>query len=498
MTRSHSDPETMRTLLSAFERNRATSGEILDDIVRSTFLYALRLSATPRVRTRHGKTLDIFGELDAFRRDVFRYMTDTSDDGWAFTEDVAANGVGTRFWRGTWHRRTLLESYPAMARTLGLALDGLCQRHPDLDKHALDQALSRKSLALALGGGGGTGFVHQALFQLLETHHITPVIMTGTSMGALMGFFRAIQKDYDAALSVLHMPSWLTLVRHVAPCMGQTRHGLPSFCRFHFSRLLDAVMPHFGWTEIPHFSELRIPFASVTSGIQRDNKVVETIASGRSGLFSSLFQMTHLTWKAACGHAAQIAHALTAADSVRELTLGFDPLTADLVASDGIAFSALVPGVINYEIPSDHVQSRRIMDTVFERDRLYRCVDGGLTSNVPVRPLRREIDTLRLGHTNVHVVGLDVFAPQIKDGFFYPLEQMANTNADLDAHAADAFVRLEHLLSPMNLSPTMNQFRWLNQHFAQEFQTELDVIRYVTKPLRPLAALPFPSDVQTH
>ncbi len=489
MTQTRPEIETMRTMLSAFERNRATCGEMLDDVVRSTYLYALRLAATQVIRTRAGVVIDLSQDLAVFRSWLMTRMTEIADNGWGFTEDVAEAGIGTRFWKGVWHRQSLLEFYPALAHELCQTLEMLYERYAGLDAHALEDALAHKALALALGGGGGTGFVHQSLFQLLETHHINPAIMTGTSMGALMGFFRAIQVNYDAALSVLHMPSWLTITKNTRPCMGSTRHGLPSFCTFYFSRLLESIVPHFGWTEVPRFSELKIPFASVTSGILSDRQVIETIAPKRSGFFSSLLQMTNLTWKAACGHAAQIAHSLTATESVKEVTLGFDALTSNLICSDGIAFSALVPGVINYEIPSTHIQSRKILDTVFARDKLYRCVDGGLTSNVPVRTLRREIDTLRLGHTNVHVVGIDVFAPQLNDGVFYPLEQIANTNANLDAHAADSFVRLKNLLSPMNLSPTLKQFKWLNDHFAQEFGTELKVIQYVMKPLIPISML---------
>ncbi|MBQ1266553.1 MAG: patatin-like phospholipase family protein [Proteobacteria bacterium] len=489
MTQPTPDMEKMRQLSSAFERNRALCGEVLDDVVRSTYLYALRLAATKTLRTRTGDTLTLLDELSAYRQWLGERMAEIASEGWSLHGDEAASGPGTRAWQGVWHRPKLLDFYPTLAKKLRDTLLQIMSHHPSLDPASIEDALAHKTLALALGGGGGTGFVHQALFQLLETHHIRPSLMTGTSMGALMGFFRAMQVDYDAAMSVLHMPGWLTLTRYISPCIGNTRHGLPSFCRFHFSRMLESIVPHFGWTNVPRFSELKIPFASITSGILRDHDVIETIAPKHAGIFSSIFNMTNLTWKAACSHATQIAHALTTTHSVIEVPMGFDALTRDLNASDGIAFSALVPGVINYEIPASHVQSRKIIDNVFERDKLYRCVDGGLTSNVPVRALRREIDTLKHGHTNVHIIGIDVFAPQLNDGVFYPLEQIANANADIDAYYADAFVRLKHLLSPMNLSPSLKQFKWLNHHFEMEFKNELEIIKYVMAPLRPITKL---------
>ena len=478
--------EEMQHLLRAFERDRAL-GAALDDIVRSAWLYALRLAATPVLMTRTGLRIDISLHLEPFRQWLISQLRTLSDAGWAFT-DTARSGVGMRFWQGKWHRSTLNLFYPILAKRLRQTLNGLYKAFPIVDEFVLDDALAHKKLGLALGGGGGTGYAHQALFQLLETNNIQPSIMTGTSIGALMGLLRALQTRYDAAMTVLHMPSWFGITRSMSPCLGETRHGLRSMIRFDFNQIIEPIIPLLGWAKTPAFSELNIPFACVSSGILRDPDIIHKIEAPQKGFFASLRRFTRTTIRTAMDSAAQLAHTLTAQNAVTEVVLGFDELTKNLLTTDGVPFSALVPGVLTYDAPKNHYRSREILDAVFKRDQLYRLTDGGVTSNVPVRALQREIDTLRLGHANVYILGIDVFAPQ-KGGLFYPLEQIANINADIDAHAASSFIRLKHLLSPMNLSPTLRQFKWLNTHFPDEFINELKVIKFVMQPLRPISML---------
>ncbi len=137
----------------------------------------------------------------------------------------------------------------------------------------------------------------------------------------------------------------------------------------------------------------------------------------------------------------------------------------------------------------EHYRSRDIVNALFEREHLYRLTDGGLSSNVPVRTARQAVDAGRISTSNAWILGLDVFAPQARDGLFYPLQQIANANALEDARAADVFVRLKYLLSPMELAPSLSRLRWLNARFRKAFQTEMRVLEYAMAPLAPLPAL---------
>ena len=475
----------MRKLESAFELIRALSNELLDDVVRSAYLYAVRLAATSTIVADDGSIIDVSACLEPFRRWLVSCMVELSDEGWEFTESIAQASTGTRYYSGNWHRASLCASAREVANHLSGAVSTVCATFPALSPLTIQNALQTKQIALALGGGGGTGFVHQSLFQSLENIGVIPAAITGTSIGSLMGFLRALQYHYDAAASILMMPGWFKLIKCLRPCFHKTVHGQPAIWSLDFSPLIYDFVTGFGWTDVPNFNELKIPFACVASGITKTPEIVKSL-NPPTGPLSPLINLTRLTWKSSFSRAAQVAHMLSSENAVVETVLGFDPVTAAMPVGDAIPFSALVPGVLNYEVPKNHYRSIEILNHVFKRDNLFRLTDGGLASNVPVRALRRRIDEMAFKNTNFHIIGVDVFAPQLNDGVFYPLEQVANANADCDAREASVFVRLKNLLSPVNLSPTLSQFKWLNTRFEQEFADEIKVIQYVTKPLMPL------------
>ena len=188
-------------------------------------------------------------------------------------------------------------------------------------------------------------------------------------------------------------------------------------------------------------------------------------------------------------HAAQIGTLATSENAVKAVVFGLDNETRPMTVTDAVAFSSLVPTLINYEMPRDHYRSREIVESIFRREHLYRLTDGGLASNVPVRAAVDAIQRGGYGSENIYTVGIDVFAPQAVDGIFYPLEQIANANAVVDARYADAFVRIKYLLSPVNMVPTLGQLRWLNLKFRKSFADEMKIITYALKPLQPLASL---------
>ena len=46
---------------------------------------------------------------------------------------------------------------------------------------------SRPSIGIALGGGAARGFAHIGVLQTLISHGVKPDVITGTSMGAVVG-----------------------------------------------------------------------------------------------------------------------------------------------------------------------------------------------------------------------------------------------------------------------------------------------------------------------
>lgn len=66
-----------------------------------------------------------------------------------------------------------------------------------LTEKALDAAVQTRPLALALGGGGGTSFIFTGAFAAFEEAGIIPDAMAGSSMGAIIGLYRAKTKHFD-------------------------------------------------------------------------------------------------------------------------------------------------------------------------------------------------------------------------------------------------------------------------------------------------------------
>lgn len=489
MTQTQIQPETPHAIERAWLRDRALSAENPDAEVQSVFQYALRLSCIRELVRTDGERVWIEGQLEEYRRKLAALMRSAARHPWNFSGGEALNGVGVLAWLGLWKKRDIIAVYPEVRALLQATMALLKERFPQLCERDFEHTLAQKKLVLALGGGGGTGFAHLSLFQYLEECGLTPSFIAGTSIGALLGYLRAMQTRYDAARTILKLPGLWDIIKCVHPCFGPGVHGLMALCRVDISSLFDSIARSFGWTSAPALSELKIPFACVSSGILSNSGIARDIERQSRNPVHALFQLTKLTWARAMQHAAQIAEIMVTRNAVTPVVFGLDDLTKNMPGCDAIPFSMLVPGVINFELPEYHYKSREILNQIFKERGLYRLTDGGVASNVPARAACTAVRQHRVVHENVYILGMDVFAPQQTDGIFYPLQRIANENAIIDAGYTDAFVRLKYLLSPMNLAPSLAKLHWLNDKFKKTFAPEMKIIQYAMKPLMPLDEL---------
>lgn len=67
---------------------------------------------------------------------------------------------------------------------------------------------SKKKVALVLAGGGARGLVHLGVFKALEELGIRPCTVVGTSMGAIVGAYYAVYKNYLPMRQVLKRHKW--------------------------------------------------------------------------------------------------------------------------------------------------------------------------------------------------------------------------------------------------------------------------------------------------
>jgi NTE family protein len=66
----------------------------------------------------------------------------------------------------------------------------------------------RPRIGLVLGGGGAKGFAHIGVLKELERLHVPVDVVTGTSMGAVVGSMYAVGNDADGVDSIAHRIDW--------------------------------------------------------------------------------------------------------------------------------------------------------------------------------------------------------------------------------------------------------------------------------------------------
>ncbi len=129
---------------------------------------------------------------------------------------------------------------------------------------------------IALGGGGARGLAHVKILQVLDEFHITPKIITGTSMGALIGSL------YAAGMSGNELESYARTIFHNRTELLKRLYGnRPSTWASLFSFSSPAIFKAETFFEmfmpeiLPEtFEELTIPFQCVAVDFYTQQQVI--------------------------------------------------------------------------------------------------------------------------------------------------------------------------------------------------------------------------------
>lgn len=119
-------------------------------------------------------------------------------------------------------------------------------------------------VGLALGGGVVRGFAHVGVLTALEEAGIRADVVTGTSVGSIVGAFMAAGYDSASLREVTKHLNWVGMARPAWPGRG----GWISFYKLEqfVGRQLND----------PLFSDLKLPFAAVATDLLTGNPVVLT------------------------------------------------------------------------------------------------------------------------------------------------------------------------------------------------------------------------------
>lgn len=432
--------------------------------------WAIALARVCLLRTPSGQDIDLSQELEPFRRWLCDHLREAIS---------SSNQVDDQ---------RLRHMVPAIALRTRSTRRRLLQNHEDdFDAATLDEELRHRKLALVLGGGGGSGFAHLGLFQLAEELGQVPELIVGSSMGALVGLFRAMERTYSPAALIQTVPNhfeWNSLFR---PFNGVSRFGFPGAFHMQLLRPASEAMENLlGTGRLPTFSELPIRFEVVVTGVRvgfdygvEVERELARMASASS--FSPFAIRRRIKFLAA------VASELAANPKLlRQLVFGHEPETRGFNVVEAVGFSCSVPGLFCYDVFHDDPQTIKVLEELAQRHRLWRLADGGVVNNVPSRVAWESIMQGNLGTRNVYILAADVFAPtnSALNLPFTLVQQIARTNVLSNKPFSDYHKTFQDPPSPIRLIPSWRKLGKM----VKSARAELDPQKPILS--RALATLP--------
>lgn len=357
--------------------------------------------------------------------------------------------------------------------------------HAPIPRDALEVEVTTRQLAVASGGGGGAGYVYPGCYEELERGGLTPNLMVGTSMGALMSMFRARRRRFDPAPMVQAGRSltWTNVFRVLET---DNRYGLPATLRLYLRAALGGLFKHPDGTPL-RLSDMEIPLYVITTGItvdalKHDLNYYEhlldddMVRSGRSRVGGAIKTV------------AMLREFLSRPQALIEVVLGRASGTEEFDVLDAAGFSAAIPGVIHYDVLREDAHMKRLLDDLYARYGITRLGEGGMVANVPARTAWETISSGKLGVRNSFVLALDCFAPSARSLPWVPMQQMVRS-ANVDTHRAfaDLYVPIYRTLSPMNLVPPIRDFLTAIQWGREALKPHVPFIAEMMRPIPVLA-----------
>ncbi|HEY4222536.1 MAG TPA: patatin-like phospholipase family protein [Myxococcota bacterium] len=352
---------------------------------------------------------------------------------------------------------------------------------------ALDRCTRRRPLALALGGGGGTGYVYVGAMDILEEAGITPSLIAGTSMGAIVAAFRCKQRDYSLVgiRQLLQRLSWKKLFRLFDT---DSRFGLPATLKLFLREMIghefekrdDGAVAGQRGGHFMRMSEMEIPLRVTIAGL------VHGPGEKNVDRYAHLLDDAVTDVRALRSRAGNIARALQemSRQPVRPIYVGGDELTKDFDVLDAIGFSSAVPGIIHYDILRDDPRMVALVTEMMKREGVFRLVDGGLADNLPAREAWRSVQAGACGDRDPFVLAMDAFAPQLtRNVLFLPLMRIAAANSVAGRAVAHTTISFKKVLSPLTVVPSPQEFMRAVDNGRSETEPHVPFIRKMVGPI---------------
>jgi NTE family protein len=152
----------------------------------------------------------------------------------------------------------------------------------------------RPRIGLALEGGGALGLAHIGVLQWLEANRIPVDVISGTSMGGLVGGFYAAGESPDQIRAAIHNIHWNAVLRGVTPYKNLSfrrkedrreypnafefgsKHGAQFPSGFNSGQQVGLILDRVGlpYSEMKSFDDLPIPFRCVATDLVTERSYV--------------------------------------------------------------------------------------------------------------------------------------------------------------------------------------------------------------------------------
>lgn len=444
------------------------------------FRYAVAMSQLNLFRTPEGVDVSLAEDVDDLRKWVLESIVPLIPD------------------NGPPHVETLREIAPVLALRLDKAREQLLQRHINhFAAEHLDAELRHKSLALVLGGGGGSGLNHLGLFALLEEElKVVPDLIVGSSMGSIMGLLRAISRDYDPAATVQALPREFDYETLFRPFTGYSRYGFPGAFHLNILRAARELFQTLVGQGMPRFSDLPIHLEIVACGIRTgfriDDAQYEKIARETTEETPLAMRRRLRLFFSAVRELSRNPRFLS------QIVFGREPGTEQFPVVEAVGFSCAVPGLLHYDVFHDDPETIGPLDEIFERHHLLRLCDGGVVNNVPSQVAWESVQSGSIGTRNVHVMSFDVFAPVTtgRNMIFIPVQQIARGPVLANRPYSDQHKTYRH--SPNPLQIIVNSYTKLKRIVEQAREQLTDDVPHLRKALEPLPPYGIWNDARPH
>lgn len=440
----------------------ASPDDLHSDAV-DTLRYVLNFAKLQRVRNRDGEDVDVQDYLGPHawrvRQELGRRILEERSL-WAAMRVVPGLVAETRE-----RRRRMLEHFP-------------------LDSQSLEEEVCQRQLVVVCGGGGGAGYAYAGAWTLLHRRGLVPSLLAGTSIGALMGIFRARSRIFDGAhlVEAARRLSWEKVFRVL---QTENRYGLPATLRLYLRAAIGSLFHNCGGQPL-RFRDLEIPLLVMTTGISvealkhdlsyYEHFLDDAVAPGVLARPSRLARIATV--------ADIIREFVETPEALREVVFGSDPATYDADIVDATGFSASIPGLIHYDVLRDDKRMKALLDELYTRYGITRLIEGGVVNNVPARPAYAEVMSGRIGRRNPYILALDCFPPRIRSLWFYGIQQLVRPNVLRNLPYANEYHPFEKVLSPVNLVPPLPQLTVAMNNAISELEPKMPVIQRFLTPIR--------------